>query len=239
MRSLLSIALQVLIAVSLTVVIVLGVSSVIELRFLKHRESQKMAQQGAVKAERIANSLANPLSNLNQAETDRVVRDELAAEEATRIQVLNERGQLYVGKVKAADGSMVDLNQENISDQVPGSIDYSVQRDINFKGNRIGILKLDVSSAYLRRELNTLGWGIAIKLLMLLILLSVVLYVALRVLVVRRLSLLKAWVEDPEPRPRHPILDIQMRSIHSPKPLEGCQSIFDNSMKRWGVSMLD
>jgi PAS domain S-box-containing protein len=204
MRSLLSIALQVLIAVSLTVVIVLGISSVIELRILKHRERQQMAQQGAVKAERIANSLANPLSSLNQAETDRVVRDELAAEEATRIQVLNERGQLYVGKVKTADGSMVDLNQENLSDQVPGGIDYSVQRDINFKGNRIGFLKLDVSSAYLRQELNTLGWGIAIKLLMLLIILSVVLYVALRVLVVRRLSLLKAWVEDPQSKAAPP-----------------------------------
>ena len=198
MRNLLSIALQLLITVSLTVVIVLGISSVIELSILKQRETQQLAQQGTITADRIANGLALPLSRMNQAETNRVVQDELAAEEVTRIQVLDGRGQLYVGKVKTADGSLVDLNQENIPSQVPVSRDYSVQRDITFKGNRIGTLQLDESSAHLQRELKKLGWGIAIKLLLLVILLSVVLYVALRVLILRRLSLLQAWVEDPE-----------------------------------------
>src|SRR6188472_1576696 len=111
MRNLLSIALQLLITVSLTVVIVLGISSVIELSILKQRETQQLAQQGTITADRIANGLALPLSRMNQAETNRLVQDELAAEEVTRIQVLDGRGQLYVGKVKTADGSLVDLNQ--------------------------------------------------------------------------------------------------------------------------------
>ena len=92
MRSLLSIALQLLIAVSLTVVIVLGISSLIELSILKQRETQQLAQQGTITADRIANSLALPLSSLNQAETDRVVRDELAAEEVTRIRSWMDAG---------------------------------------------------------------------------------------------------------------------------------------------------
>jgi PAS domain-containing protein len=189
--------LQILIAVSLTVVIVLGISSVIELNILKQRERQQLAQQGTVTADRIANNLAYPLWNLNEPEAERVVRDELAAEEVIRIQVLDERGQLYVGQIKAADGSMSDLNQANITDEAPGGSDHVFQREITFNGNRIGSVKLEVSSAYLQRELKKLRWGIAIKLLLLVLLLSVVLYVALRVLVVRRLSLLKSWVEDP------------------------------------------
>ena len=52
-------------------VIVLGISSVIELNILKQRERQQLAQQGTVTADRIANNLAYPLWNLNEPEAER------------------------------------------------------------------------------------------------------------------------------------------------------------------------
>ncbi|HEV8370228.1 MAG TPA: PAS domain S-box protein [Pyrinomonadaceae bacterium] len=197
MRTVLSIALQILLAVIVTVVVVLGISSVIELNILQNRERQQLQARGTVTADRISNSLAYPLWNLNQVETERVVLDELAAQEVARVEVLDEHGQLYIGKFKAADGSIQDLKSNNTSTGLVGG-NYSFSREVYFRGNRIGSVKLDVSAAYLQPEMAKLRWGIAIKLFLLVVILSVVLSIALRVLVVRRLSKLKSWVEDPQ-----------------------------------------
>jgi len=192
MKSSLSIASQILLAVIVTVVVVLGISSVVELYILKHREIQQLQRRGTVTADRISNSLAYPLWNLSQPETERIVLDELVVQEVAGIQVFDEQGQLYVGKYKSADGSIHDFNK-NGPDAEP--TDYTYQRDVRFKNYRIGSVKLDVSSVYLQPELSKLRWGIAIRLLLLVMVLSFVLSTALRVLVVRRLSLLKSWVE--------------------------------------------
>ena len=193
MKNLVSIATQILIAVIITVVVVLGISSVIEVNILKNRETQNLSQRGSVTAERIANNLAYPLWNLNQIETDRVVRDEVAAQEVSRIQVFDEQGKLYVGKVKNTDGAVTNVNVLN--NVAPLGVEFTFQRDITFRGNKIGSVTVDVSSVYLQSELRKLRLGIALKLLLLVAVLSLVLSVALRVLVVRRLSTLKAWVE--------------------------------------------
>jgi len=86
MKTPLSIALQIMIAVIVTVEIVLGISSLIELNILQNREKQQLQQGGNVTADRISNSLAYPLWNLNQVETERVVLYELAAREVERMQ---------------------------------------------------------------------------------------------------------------------------------------------------------
>jgi PAS domain S-box-containing protein len=193
-KSFLSIASQILLAVIVTVVIVLGISSVVELYILKHREIQQLQQRGTVTADRISNSLAYPLWNLSQPETERIVLDELVVKEVAGIQVFDEQGQLYVGKYKSVDGSIHDSNTNG---PVAEATDYTYQREVRFKNYRIGSVKLDVSSVYLQPELTKLQWGIAIRLLLLVVVLSFVLSTALRVLVVRRLSLLKSWVEGP------------------------------------------
>ena len=192
MKSFLSISSQILLAVILTVVIVLGISSVVELYILKHREIQQLQQRGTVTADRISNSLAYPLWNLIQPETERIVLDELVVKEVAGIQVFDEQGQLYVGKYKSVDGSIHDFNTNGPAAE---PTDYTYQREVRFKNYRIGSVTLDVSSVYLQPELAKLRWGIAFRLLVLVVLLSFVLSTALRVLVVRRLSLLKSWVE--------------------------------------------
>jgi len=192
MKSFLSISSQILLAVIVTVVIVLGISSVVELYILKHREIQQLQQRGTVTADRISNSLAYPLWNLSQPETERIVLDELVVKEVAGIQVFDEQGQLYVGKYKSVDGYIHDFNTNGPAAE---PTDYTYQREVRFKNYRIGSVTLDVSSVYLQPELTKLRWGIAFRLLVLVVLLSFVLSTALRVLVVRRLSLLKSWVE--------------------------------------------
>ena len=183
MKSFLSISSQILLAVILTVVIVLGISSVVELYILKHREIQQLQQRGTVTADRISNSLAYPLWNLSQPETERIVLDELVVKEVAGIQVFDEQGQLYVGKYKSVDGSIHDFNTNGPAAE---PTDYTYQREVRFKNYRIGSVTLDVSSVYLQPELTKLRWGIAFRLLVLVVLLSFVLSTALRVLVVRR-----------------------------------------------------
>jgi PAS domain S-box-containing protein len=195
MKNLVTIASQILVAVIITVVIVLGISSLIEVNILKNRETQKLSQRGSLTADRIANSLAYPLWNLNQIGTEQVVDDELVAQEVSKIQVFDEHGQLYAGKIKNADGS---ISPVSATDNAATSGDeYTFNREITFRGNKIGSVKLEVSTAYLQSEINKLRMGIAVKLVLLVTVLSLVLLAAFRVLVGRRLSALKAWVEGP------------------------------------------
>jgi hypothetical protein len=79
MKAFLSISVQILLAVLITVISVLGVSSIIELNVLKHRETRALQAKGALTADRIANSLAYPLWNLNREATERVILDEIAS----------------------------------------------------------------------------------------------------------------------------------------------------------------
>ena len=196
MKSQLSIALQIVLAVILTVVAVLGIFSIIELKSLQRRETQQLQERGKVSADRIANSLAYPLWNVTQPETERVVIDELLAREVSSIQVFDEHGQLYLGKVKTSTGAIQDVNNLSPASTPPDNYSaFSYTRDIHFRDNRIGSVKLDVSLAYLQPELTKLRWGIAIKLFLLVVVLSVVLLAALRVLVVSRLIALKSWVQ--------------------------------------------
>ena len=87
-----SIAAQCLLAVLITVVSVLGVSSVIELNILERRELRKLQERGELTTARIADGLSYTLWNLNREETERVVVDEIGAADVARILVFDEKG---------------------------------------------------------------------------------------------------------------------------------------------------
>jgi len=197
MKAFLSISVQLLLAVLVTVISVLGISSIIELNILEHRETKLLQGRGTLTADRIANSLAYPLWNLNREETEHVVLDEISSADIFRIRVFDEHGELYLGKVRGANGLIGNIGTAN-ADGVPDSHAslYSYSRPISFRNTSIGRVALDVTDASLQSDLRKLRWGIAIKLLLLAVILSVVLYVTLRLLVIRPISTLKSWVED-------------------------------------------
>jgi signal transduction histidine kinase len=196
MRPNLSISVQILLAVLVTVITVLGISSIIDLNVLKHRQTRTLHDKGTLSADRIANSLAYPLWNLNREETERVVLDEIGAAEVFRIEVFDENNDAYVGKIRI-DGVVKDIDANNAgATPVPNASLYSFSRDVNFGNTRIGRVILDVTDAPLQAELRELQRGVAIKLVLLVLLLSVVLFVALRILVIRPVSTLKSWVES-------------------------------------------
>ena len=188
-----SIAAQCLLAVLITVVSVLGVSSVIELNILERRELRKLQERGELTTARIADGLSYTLWNLNREETERVVVDEIGAADVARILVFDEKGAPYLGRVKGADGTIREIDPANATNARSGlSAPYVFTKDI-YHDSKIGSVTLDVTDAHVRSEFTTLRWGIAIKLLLLVIVLSVVLLSALRVLVIRPLSALTAW----------------------------------------------
>ena len=200
MKAFPSISVQILIAVLITVVSVLGISSVIELNVLKDREAEMLRERGALTADRLANSLAYPLWNLSREQSERVVLDEITSPDVASIRVYDENGDLYIGKARGADGVVrnVELLDTLGSSLVPtpSGATFSYSKPIAFKGNSIGLVALEITDGALQSELGKLRWGIAIKLLVLAVLLSVVLYFALRILVIRPLSTLKSWVEN-------------------------------------------
>lgn len=208
MKAFPSISVQILIAVLITVVSVLGISSVIEINVLNEREAQMLHDRGALTIDRLANSLAYPLWNLSREQTERVVLDEISSPDVASIRVLDENGELYVGKIRGTDGVIRNIEAPNAAGAgvtpnatTPTAATYSYSKPIAFKGTGIGRVALEITDASLRAELGKLRWGIAIKLLVLAVLLSVVLFFALRVLVIGPLSMLKSWVENVSAHP--------------------------------------
>lgn len=202
MKAFPSISVQILIAVLITVVSVLGVSSIIELNVLNEREEQMLHDRGALTAERLANSLAYPLWNLSREQAEQLVLDEISSPDVASIRVYDENDELYLGKTRGPGGVIrnIEPNTTAIGGPrdlpTPAGATFSYSKPIDFKGTGIGRVALEITDASLQSELGKLRWGIAIKLLVLVVLLSVVLYFALRVLVIRPVSTLKSWVEN-------------------------------------------
>lgn len=195
MKAFPSIAVQILLAVLITVISVLGISSLIDLNVLEGRERNTLQEKGTLTAERLADSLAYPLWNLNREETERVVMHEIASADVFRVRVFDENGELYIGKVRGTGGEIRNFDPNANTTSVPQPSLYSYSRPISFKDTGIGRVEVDVSDASLRSELRKLRWGIALKLFLVAVLLSLVLFVALRLLIIRPLSTLKSWVE--------------------------------------------
>lgn len=195
MKRLSSIAVQSLLAVLVTVVSVLGLSSLIELNVLEQRETRMLQNRGVLTTRRIANSLSSTLWNVNLEETRRVVLYEISSVDVSRIQVFDEKGALYLAAVKEPDGSIkVIADGDTAAIKNAAAAPYTFSENI-VHGSKIGSVTIDVTDAHLRSELAKLKWGIAVKLLLLVFLLSVVLLMALRVLVLSPLSALERWVE--------------------------------------------
>src|SRR5882762_420786 len=134
MKAVPSISVQILLAVLITVISVLGVSSIIELSILKDREIKLLQNRGSLTADRIANSLAYPLWNLNHEQTERVVLDEIGSPEISAIRVYDENGDLYAGEVRGVDGVVKNIDGP-IADAaiIAGPSIYSYSRAISFK----------------------------------------------------------------------------------------------------------
>ena len=210
MRPLTSISVQILLAVVLTVVIVIGISSVIETSVLRERETQDLLRRAERAADRIANSLSYPLWNLNRQSTEQILQDEIGSEGIFRAKVFDEHGVFYAGKVQDEDGVIRDVDSSDAGPANSQQTILALSRPVKFNTTTIGSVALDVSNKYLLAELNDLNKGTVIKIVLLVSVLSIVLFSALRLLVVRPLSALKSWVESsplentpPLPRFRH------------------------------------
>ena len=200
MKAFPSISIQILIAVLITIVPVLGVSSIIELNVLKDREAQMLHDRGELTADRLANNIAYPLWNLGREQTERVVLDEISSPDVVSIRVLDENGDLYVGKSRGADGVVRNIEAPAAAGTgaatAPSVATYSYSRPINFKGRAIGRMVLELTDASLQSELAKLRWGIASKPRCWLFSCQSFCTSCCAVLVIRPLSTLKSWVDD-------------------------------------------
>ena len=196
MKALPSISVQILLAVLFTVISVLGVFSLLELKGLKQRETAALQRTGELTSERIANSLAYPLWNLNREQTERLVLDETGPRNVFRIQVYDENGELYLGKDREPGGAIRNIERGSAPAPLPPGALYSYSKPITFKGNLIGRVTVEVSEASLLAQRQNLRLALLLRLLLLAAVLSLVLFLTLRGLVIRPLSTLKAWVEN-------------------------------------------
>jgi len=187
------ISVRILIVVVLTVISVTGLSSIVDLYRNFQKEKQELGKQAESIANRLATSVSYPLWNLNREGTEDVLSHEIESKMVTAIFVYDEHSELYTGKFKTQDGKVRTMDSASVNnvEKMPFA---SLARDVTFKNTYIGAIKLYVTDRYLWMRLGELSTEILLKLIVLIISLSLVLFLALRAMVIRPLEALREWV---------------------------------------------
>ncbi|MDD2736381.1 MAG: ATP-binding protein [Desulfuromonadaceae bacterium] len=189
-----SISRQILTTLLLTIVIVLGGWSAVEILTVQHTEAVKLAGEAQLASERLAHNLVYPLWNMNQVEVEKDILFETRATIITAVIVLDEAGNIYAGKIATPDGSVESWNRNNPSHRnVVESGAKKISTNIVHNGKTIGTVVLYTNGQYLKGLLRTQITLIIIKLMVLAGILFGVTYTSLRRLVAKPLTILKDW----------------------------------------------
>lgn len=189
-----SISRQMLTTLLLTIVIVLGGWSAVEILTVQHTEAVKLACEAQLASERLAHNLVYPLWNMNREEVEKDIMFELKATIISAVIVLDEAGNIYAGKFESPEGLVENWNRNNPSHRklaASGAIKAST--NIVHNDKTIGTVVLYTNDQYLKGLLRTQITLIIIKLMVLAGILIGVTYTSLRRLVAKPLTILKDW----------------------------------------------
>ncbi len=197
MRTLSTISARILLTVALTVIGVIGFSSIIELYFIHQREKANFQQRINITSNRITNGLSYPLWNLNRAEAEKALINEMGSPDILAALVFDEHNRLYVGLIKDPANTLKARDSlEGVDyDLLSAAVD-SITQEIVHKEAVIGAAKLYFTDAYLRAQIRELRLSVIFRILSLIVTLSLVMFIALQKLIVRPLNVLKKWVES-------------------------------------------
>jgi signal transduction histidine kinase len=189
-----SISRQILTTLLVTIVIVLGGWSAVEILTVQRTEAVKLADEAQLASERLAHNLVYPLWNMNHAEVEKDILFELKDTIISAVIVLDEAGNIYAGKVESPDGSVENWNRNNPSHRkLAASGAKNNSANIVHNGKTIGTVVLYTDDQYLKGLLHSQITLIIIKLMVLAGILFGVVYTNLRRLVVKPLTILKDW----------------------------------------------
>ena len=145
-----TIARQILTSVLLTMIIVLGGWSVVEIVAEQRTEGSKLTAEAQLTADRLAHNVAYPLWNKNRVEVEKDLLFELRAATISAAIVLDDTGSIYTGKVETADGRVESWNQDNpYHRKLTESGAKNISTDIVHSNKTIGRLVIYTNHHYL------------------------------------------------------------------------------------------
>ncbi|MFZ4858251.1 MAG: ATP-binding protein [Desulfuromonadaceae bacterium] len=175
---------QILTSLMLTIIIVLGGWSAVDIITVQRTEKLKLAAETKLAGDRLAHNLGYPLWNMNRTEVENDLLFELKAATISAALVLDEAGSIFAGKIEATDGSVENWNRDNPSHRkLAESGAQKVSTDITHNDKIIGRIVLYTNDRHIKGLLRTQITGIITRLVVLIGILFGVTYTGLRRLV--------------------------------------------------------
>jgi signal transduction histidine kinase len=201
---------QILGSLLLTMLVVVGGGGYVELQDTAKVEQENNLRNQKHTLERLSDSLVYPVWNLNRAEVNKAISNELVNEDIRAILLYDEHAELYSGMIHEGTGEGVKpynpnlpLHQQQLSKSRQPASQMLVKDAVN-----IGKIVLYANDDALQSRIRQRGITLVQKMLVLFAALAFVQFLVLRKVVVQPLTRLTAWASSIRPDSRSPAPEI-------------------------------
>lgn len=195
---------QILGSLLLTMLVVVGGGGYVELQDAAQVQQENNLRDQRNVMERLSDSLAYPVWNLNRAEVNKAISNELVNEDIRAILLYDEHAELYSGMIHEGDGDSVKPYDPNnqLHQQLLSRNQHPVSLMLVKDAVDIGKIVLYANDDVLRSHIRQRGITFVQKMLGLFAALSFVQFLVLRKVVVQPLTRLATWASSIRPDSR-------------------------------------
>jgi signal transduction histidine kinase len=192
---------QILGSLLLTMLVVVGGGGYVELQDSAKVEQEINLRNQHNTLQRLSDSLVYPVWNLNRAEVNKAIGNELVNEDIRAILLYDEHAQLYSGMIHEGTGESFKLYDPNnpLHVQLLSTNQHPVSQMLAKDAVNIGKIVLFANDDALRSRIRQRGFALIQKMLGLLAVLSFVQFLVLRKVVVQPLTRLATWASSIRP----------------------------------------
>ncbi|TXT41448.1 MAG: hypothetical protein FD135_234 [Comamonadaceae bacterium] len=195
---------QILGSLLLTMLVVAGGGGYVELQDAAQVEQENNLRNQRNTLERLSDSLVYPVWNLNRAEVNKAISNELVDEDIRAILLYDEHAELYSGMIHDGTGNSVKPYEPNnkLHQQLLSRNQHPVSQMLIKDAVNIGKIVLYANDDALRSRIQQRGMTLVHKMLWLFAALSVVQFLVLRKVIVQPLTRLTTWASSIRPDSR-------------------------------------
>jgi len=195
---------QILGSLLLTMLVVVGGGGYVELQDTAQVQQENNLRDQRNVMERLSDSLVYPVWNLNRAEVNKAISNELVNEDIRAILLYDEHAELYSGMIHEGDGDSVKPYDPNnpLHQQLLSGNQHPVSQMLVKDAVNIGKVVLYANDDALRSHIRQRGITLVYKMLGLFAALSFVQFLVLRKVVVLPLTRLTTWASSIRPDSR-------------------------------------
>jgi methyl-accepting chemotaxis protein len=162
----------------------------------KNSERKALNANSAMMAERLSNSLAEPMWNFSEEGAEKLIDIEMMNSDVLAILVKTE-GELWLGKIRhSSSAAAADFVSDKMNQQILAGSYLSISRDILREDDVLGSVSLYFSDESIKASLRQILTGVLVQTFILVVLLSFLIYRIISFLVVNSLKNITAILKD-------------------------------------------